>query len=141
MAKNEKNIYYGTGKRKTSIAKVSLVSGNGKITVNGRDVYEFFPNKMLVMDLTQPLDLTNTLDKFDVVASVNGGGFSGQAGAIRLGIAKALLEYDSASDPTSKESFRFILKTAGMITRDSRIKERKKPGLKKARRAPQFSKR
>lgn len=141
MAKNEKNIYYGTGKRKTSIAKVSLVSGNGKITVNGRDVYEFFPNKMLVMDLTQPLDLTNTLDKFDVVASVNGGGFSGQAGAIRLGIAKALLEYDSASDPTSKESFRFILKTSGMITRDSRIKERKKPGLKKARRAPQFSKR
>ena len=133
--------YYGTGKRKSSIAKVNLVKGTGKITVNGKDVYEYFPFKTLVMDLSQPLELTNTMDKFDVIANVKGGGFSGQTGAIRLGIVKALLEYDSASDPTSETSFRKILKTAGLVTRDSREKERKKPGLKKARRAPQFSKR
>ena len=139
MAKENK--YYGTGKRKSSIAKVNLVKGTGKITVNGKDVYEYFPFKTLVMDLTQPLELTNTMDKFDVEANVKGGGFSGQTGAIRLGIVKALLEYDSASDPTSETSFRKILKSAGMVTRDSREKERKKPGLKKARRAPQFSKR
>ena len=139
MAKENK--YYGTGKRKSSIAKVNLVKGTGKITVNGKDVYEYFPFKTLVMDLTQPLELTNTMDKFDVDAKVSGGGFSGQTGAIRLGIVKALLEYDSASDPTSETSFRKILKTAGLVTRDSREKERKKPGLKKARRAPQFSKR
>lgn len=140
MAKKE-NMYYGTGKRKTSIAKVKLIPGSGKVTVNGQDVYEFFPFKTLVMDLMQPLELTNTVDKFDVVCDVKGGGFSGQTGAIRLGIVKALLEYDSASDPESETSFRKILKGAGMVTRDSRIKERKKPGLKKARRAPQFSKR
>ncbi len=139
MAKENK--YYGTGKRKSSIAKVNLVKGTGKITVNGKDVYEYFPFKTLVMDLTQPLELTNTMDKFDVDAKVSGGGFSGQTGAIRLGIVKALLEYDSASDPSSETSFRKILKTAGLVTRDSREKERKKPGLKKARRAPQFSKR
>lgn len=139
MAKENK--YYGTGKRKSSIAKVSLVKGTGKIIVNGKDVYEYFPFKTLVMDLTQPLELTNTMDKFDVTANVSGGGFSGQTGAIRLGIVKALLEYDSASDPESETSFRKILKTAGLVTRDSREKERKKPGLKKARRAPQFSKR
>ena len=139
MAKENK--YYGTGKRKSSIAKVNLVKGSGKITVNGKDVYEYFPFKTLVMDLTQPLELTNTIDKFDVEATVKGGGFSGQTGAIRLGIVKALLEYDSAADPDSETSFRKILKSAGMITRDSREKERKKPGLKKARRAPQFSKR
>ena len=139
MAKESK--YYGTGKRKSSIAKVSLTKGKGKITVNGKDVYEYFPFKTLVMDLTQPLELTNTMDKFDVDAKVSGGGFSGQTGAIRLGIVKALLEYDSASDPESETSFRKILKTAGLVTRDSREKERKKPGLKKARRAPQFSKR
>ena len=139
MAKESK--YYGTGKRKSSIAKVNLVKGTGKITVNGKDVYEYFPFKTLVMDLSQPLELTNTMDKFDVIANVKGGGFSGQTGAIRLGIVKALLEYDSASDPTSETSFRKILKTAGLVTRDSREKERKKPGLKKARRAPQFSKR
>ena len=139
MAKESK--YYGTGKRKSSIAKVTLVKGTGKITVNGKDVYEYFPFKTLVMDLTQPLELTNTMDKFDVDAKVSGGGFSGQTGAIRLGIVKALLEYDSASDPESETSFRKILKTAGLVTRDSREKERKKPGLKKARRAPQFSKR
>ena len=139
MAKESK--YYGTGKRKSSIAKVTLVKGTGKITVNGKDVYEYFPFKTLVMDLTQPLELTNTMDKFDVDAKVSGGGFSGQTGAIRLGIVKALLEYDSASDPESETSFRKILKTSGLVTRDSREKERKKPGLKKARRAPQFSKR
>ncbi len=139
MAKENK--YYGTGKRKSSIAKVTLTKGKGKITVNGKDVYEYFPFKTLVMDLTQPLELTNTMDKFDVEANVSGGGFSGQTGAIRLGIVKALLEYDSASDPESETSFRKILKTAGLVTRDSREKERKKPGLKKARRAPQFSKR
>lgn len=140
MAKKN-TCYFGTGKRKTSIAKVKLVPGKGKITVNGQEVSSYFPFETLVMDLTQPLDLTNTKEQFDVEANVHGGGFSGQAGAIRLGIVKALLEYDSASDPESETSFRKILKTAGMVTRDSRIKERKKPGLKKARRAPQFSKR
>jgi len=140
MAKKE-NMYYGTGKRKTSIAKVKLIPGSGKVTVNGQDVNQYFPFETLVMDLMQPLELTNTVDKFNVIADVKGGGFSGQTGAIRLGIVKALLEYDSASDPESPESFRKILKTADLVTRDSRIKERKKPGLKKARRAPQFSKR
>lgn len=140
MAKNNKS-YYGTGKRKTSIAKVTLTEGTGKITVNGKDVNEYFVFDTKVMDLVQPLELTNMRDKFDVDAKVSGGGFSGQAGAIRLGIVKALLEYDSASDPDSETSFRKILKGAGLVTRDSRVKERKKPGLKKARRAPQFSKR
>lgn len=141
MAKKENTSYYGTGKRKSSIAKVNLVPGSGKITVNGVDVYEYFPFNTLVMDLVQPLELTNMSEKFDVIATVKGGGFSGQSGAIRLGIVKALLDYDSASDPTSETSFRKILKGAGLVTRDSRVKERKKPGLKKARRAPQFSKR
>lgn len=139
MAKNDK-IYYGTGKRKTSIAKVKLVPGTGKITVNGKDVHEYLPYETLVMDLTQPLDLTNTREIFDVEVDVKGGGFSGQTGAIRLGITRALLVYDAANEG-SENSFRKILKPAGFITRDSRIKERKKPGLKKARRAPQFSKR
>ena len=141
MAKKENTSYYGTGKRKSSVAKVNLVPGSGKITVNGVDVYEYFPFKTLVMDLVQPLELTNMSEKFDVIATVKGGGFSGLSGAIRLGIVKALLDYDSASDPTSEASFRKILKGAGLVTRDSRVKERKKPGLKKARRAPQFSKR
>ncbi len=133
--------YYGTGKRKSSIAKVTLTEGTGKIVVNGVDVHEYFPFETKVMDLAQPLELTNMTEKFDVNATVTGGGFSGQAGAVRLGIVKALLEYDSASDPDSETSFRKILKSAGLVTRDSRVKERKKPGLKKARRAPQFSKR
>lgn len=141
MAKKENLMYYGTGKRKSSIAKVKLVQGTGKIVINDKDVYEYFPFETLVMDLKQPLELTNTNEQFDVYASVCGGGFSGQAGAVRLGIVRALLEYDSASDPSSETSFRKILKSAGLITRDSRVKERKKPGLKKARRAPQFSKR
>ena len=134
-------VFQGTGHRKSSIAKVTMVSGKGNIVINGRDVNEYFPFPTLVMDLKQPLTFTNTEDKFDIEVSVKGGGFSGQAGAVRLGITKALLEYDKNTDPTSDSSFRKILKAKGMITRDSRIKERKKPGLKKARKAPQFSKR
>ena len=130
-----------TGRRKRSVAQIRMVTGKGKITVNGKDVNEYLPFPTLVMDLCQPLDVTNTRDKFDIDCKVNGGGFSGQTGAIRLGITKALLEYDGNTDPTSETSFRKILKSNGFITRDSRIKERKKPGLKKARRAPQFSKR
>ena len=140
MAKENK-IYYGTGRRKTSIAKVKLVSGTGKITVNGKDVHEYLPHETLIMNLRQPLEVTNTAEIFDVIVEVKGGGFSGQTGAIRLGIAKALLEYDSTTPSDSENSFRKPLKANGFITRDSRIKERKKPGLKKARRAPQFSKR
>lgn len=141
MAKKAQTFYYGTGKRKTSVAKVKLIKGDGKITVNNEDVHTYFPFKTLVMDLSQPLVYTNTQDKFDVICNVKGGGFSGQAGAIRLGIAKALLDYDKNTDPTSPESYRKILKMNEMITRDSREVERKKPGLKKARRAPQFCKR
>jgi small subunit ribosomal protein S9 len=131
--KVEKVQYYGTGRRKSSVARVYLVSGTGKITVNGKDVNEYMPHETLVMDLKQPLSLTNTTEKFDVNATVNGGGFTGQSGAIRLGIARALLEVS--------QDFRAPLKQAGMLTRDSRAKERKKYGLKAARRAPQFSKR
>ena len=141
MAKAKQSVYYGTGKRKASIAKVKLIPGTGKITVNGRDVHEYLPFETLVMDLTQPLEMTNTREIFDVVVDVKGGGFSGQTGAIRLGITRALLEYDSTTPSDSENSFRKVLKAAGFITRDARIKERKKPGLKKARRAPQFSKR
>ncbi len=141
MAKKQQNVYYGTGKRKASIAKVKLIPGSGKITVNGKDVHEYLPYETLVMDLTQPLVLTNTNEIFDVEVDVKGGGFSGQTGAIRLGITKALLEYDINTPSDSENSYRKVLKAQGMITRDSRIKERKKPGLKKARRAPQFSKR
>jgi len=141
MAKEKKNVYYGTGRRKASIAKVKLIPGKGKVTVNGKDVHEYLPYETLVMDLMQPLQFTKTDEIFDVEVEVKGGGFSGQTGAIRLGITKALLEYDSTTSSDSENSFRKILKPAGFITRDSRIKERKKPGLKKARRAPQFSKR
>ena len=139
MAKNK--VYTGTGRRKTSVARVKLVSGNGKITVNGKDVHDYLPYETLIMDLQQPLVLPNTKDIFDVDATVNGGGFSGQTGAIRLGITRALLKYDETTAKDSENSFRKILKPAGFITRDARKKERKKPGLKKARRAPQFSKR
>ena len=134
-------IYQATGKRKGSVAKVTLTSGSGKITVNGRDVREYFPFETLVMDLEQPLVLTNTKELFDIEAKVFGGGFRGQSGAIRLGITKALLEYDSTTSKDSENSLRKPLKVNGMITRDARVKERKKYGLKKARRAPQFSKR
>lgn len=133
--------FIGTGRRKRSIARVRMTSGKGKITINGRDVNEYLPFKTLVMDLKQPLEATKTADKFDIEISVYGGGFSGQTGAIRLGITRALLEYDKNTDPTSDDSFRKILKAEGFITRDARVKERKKYGLKKARRAPQFSKR
>ncbi len=136
--KNRK--FYGTGRRKSSSARVTLIPGSGKITVNGRDVHEYFPHEVLVMDLMQPLDVTNNTETFDVIVNVHGGGYSGQTGAIRLGIARALLEYDI--DNVGKEdSYRAILKANGFITRDARSKERKKPGLKAARRAPQFSKR
>ena len=141
MAKEKKNVYTGTGRRKSSVARVTLTPGKGKITVNGRDVREYFPSEICVMDLSQPLVLTNTNEIFDVEVNVTGGGFSGQTGAIRLGITRALLSYDSTTAKDSENSFRKPLKAAGFITRDARKKERKKPGLKKARRAPQFSKR
>ena len=137
----EKRIFLGTGRRKSSVAQVKMVPGKGKITVNGRDVRDFFPYETNVMDLKQPLVLTKTEETFDIDVKVLGGGFTGQTGAIRLGIARALLEYDKNTDPNSETSYRKILKRAGMITRDSRSKERKKPGLKAARIAPQFSKR
>ena len=132
--------FVGTGRRKRSIARVRMTSGKGNITINGRDVNEYLPFKTLVMDLTQPLEVTKTRDKFDIDFTVNGGGFSGQTGAIRLGITRALLQYDEANEGND-DSYRKILKRAGFVTRDSRAKERKKPGLKAARRAPQFSKR
>ena len=140
MAKSDK-VYTGTGRRKTSVARVTLVPGKGKVTINGRDVREYLPYETLVMDLMQPLVITKTDEIFDVIVNVQGGGFSGQTGAIRLGITRALLAYDSTTAEDSENSFRKPLKVAGFITRDSRKKERKKPGLKKARRAPQFSKR
>ena len=139
MAKNERK-FYGTGRRKSSSARVTLIPGTGKITVNGRDVHEYFPHEVLVMDLMQPLEVTNNVNTFDVIVNVQGGGYSGQTGAIRLGITRALLQYDEANEGND-DSYRKILKKAGFVTRDSRAKERKKPGLKAARRAPQFSKR
>ena len=132
--------FYGTGRRKSSSARVTLVPGKGKITVNGRDVHEYFPHEVLVMDLMQPLEVTNNVETFDIIANVRGGGYSGQTGAIRLGITRALIEYDKANEG-NEDSYRKTLKKAGFVTRDSRAKERKKPGLKGARRAPQFSKR
>ena len=125
--------YYGTGRRKSSVARVYLRPGTGKITVNKRDLDQYFGLETLKMIVRQPLTATETLDKFDVFVNVNGGGFTGQAGAIKHGIARALLNVD--------EEFRVILKKAGYLTRDPRMKERKKYGLKAARRAPQFSKR
>ena len=135
MAKKlEKNFFYGTGRRKSSIARVRLLNGNGKITINGKDMEEYFSVDTLKVIVKQPLVATNTLDKYDVVAKVTGGGISGQAGAVRHGISRALLEANSTE-------YRPTLKAAGFLTRDSRTKERKKYGLKKARKAPQFSKR
>lgn len=125
--------YYGTGRRKTSVARVRLIPGEGKIIINGRDINDYFGMEPLKVMVRQPLELTGTMGKFDVIAKVEGGGFSGQAGAIRHGISRALLKVD--------EGFRPILKKAGFLTRDPRMKERKKYGLKGARRAPQFSKR
>ena len=127
------NKFYGTGRRKSSIARVYLVPGNGKITINKKDMDQYFGLETLKIIVRQPLEATNTLDKYDVLVNVRGGGFTGQAGAIRHGIARALLNVDA--------DFRLTLKKAGFLTRDPRMKERKKYGLKKARRAPQFSKR
>ena len=133
-------IFTGTGRRKSSIAQVRMVPGTGKITVNGQDVREFFPYETNVMDLMQPLVATNNEKTFDITVKVNGGGFNGQTGAIRLGITRALIEYDKDNEG-NEDSYRTTLKRAGFVTRDARAKERKKPGLKEARRAPQFSKR
>ena len=127
------NKFYGTGRRKSSIARVYLVPGNGKITINKKDMDQYFGLETLKIIVRKPLEATNTLDKYDVLVNVRGGGFTGQAGAIRHGIARALLNVDADFRPT--------LKKAGFLTRDPRMKERKKYGLKKARRAPQFSKR
>ena len=135
-----KQVWTATGRRKQSVAQVKLVGGTGKITVNGVDVEEYMPYATLVMDLKQPLELTNNLETFDIACNVSGGGFSGQTGAIRLGITRALMEYDKENEK-NEDSYRKTLKRAGMVTRDPRAKERKKPGLKAARRAPQFSKR
>lgn len=129
-----KQFYYGTGRRKNSVARVRLYPGTGAITINSRDIDDYFGLETLKLIVRQPLDLTNTLGNFDIVCTVAGGGVSGQAGAIRHGISRALLEFDS-------EGLRPSLKKAGFLTRDPRMKERKKYGLKAARRAPQFSKR
>ena len=134
MAKKSDNIVFlGTGRRKKSIARVRLVEGKGNITVNGKALDEYFGTEVLKVIVKQPLVATNTLDKYDVICKVVGGGFTGQAGAIRHGIARALLQVNS--------EFRPILKSSGFLTRDARMKERKKYGMKKARKAPQFSKR
>ena len=134
MAKKaEKIMFYGTGRRKKSIARVRLVEGSGVITVNGKNIDEYFGTETLKVIVKQPLVATNTLEKYDVICKVTGGGFTGQAGAIRHGNARALLEANAEYRPT--------LKVNGYLTRDPRMKERKKYGLKKARRAPQFSKR
>lgn len=136
-----KQVWTATGRRKRSSAQVRITGGTGNIVVNGIDVNEYFPNQILVMDLKQPLTVTDNTNRFDIDVTVNGGGYSGQAGAIRLGIARALLEFDANTDQTREDSYRKILKANGFLTRDARVKERKKYGLKKARRAPQFSKR
>ena len=131
--KSDKIVFLGTGRRKKSIARVRLVEGKGNITVNYKTLDEYFGTEVLKVIVKQPLVATNTLDKYDVICKVIGGGFTGQAGAIRHGIARALNEANSEYRPT--------LKSAGFLTRDPRMKERKKYGLKKARKAPQFSKR
>ena len=125
--------FYGTGRRKKSVARVRVYAGSGKITINNRDIDDYFGLETLKLIVRQPLALTGTADKFDIVCNVQGGGVTGQAGAIRHGISRALLQYD--------ENLRPALKKAGFLTRDPRMKERKKYGLKGARRAPQFSKR
>ena len=133
MYTSAKPYFYGTGRRKSSVARVRLYPGTGVVTINGRDIDDYFGLETLKLIVNQPLDLTNNVGKFDIVANVNGGGISGQAGAIRHGIARALLLAD--------ETYRGALKAAGLLTRDPRMKERKKYGLNAARRAPQFSKR
>ena len=133
MAKKDNNVFLGTGRRKKSIARVRLMQGTGKITVNGKDLGEYFGTEILKVIVNQPFAMTNSVGKFDVICTVTGGGFTGQAGAVRHGIARALVQANS--------EFRQNLKKAGFLTRDPRMKERKKYGLKKARKAPQFSKR
>ena len=128
-----KPYFYGTGRRKKSTARVRIVPGNGAITINGRDIDDYFGLETLKLIVNQPFKVTGTEGKFDIIALVNGGGISGQAGAIRHGLSRALLKAD--------EAYRPALKAAGLLTRDPRMKERKKYGLKAARRAPQFSKR
>ncbi|MEE1003011.1 MAG: 30S ribosomal protein S9 [Acutalibacteraceae bacterium] len=128
-----KPYFYGTGRRKSSVARVRVYNGTGKITINGRDIDDYFGLETLKLIVNQPLELTETVGKFDIVCNVTGGGVTGQAGAIRHGLSRALLQYN--------EELRPALKKAGFLTRDPRMKERKKPGLKGARRAPQFSKR
>ncbi|MBQ5369074.1 MAG: 30S ribosomal protein S9 [Peptococcaceae bacterium] len=130
---NDKVQFYGTGRRKSSVARVRLVPGNGQIIVNGKESKDYFKKKTLEMIIRQPLVLTETEGRFDVLVNAHGGGTTGQAGAVRLGIARALLKADI--------EYRPVLKKAGFLTRDPRMKERKKYGLKGARRAPQFSKR
>lgn len=134
MAKSNKEEFLGTGRRKSSIARVRLMEGNGKIIVNKKDINEYFGEEVLRVIVKQPLEATGTSTKFDIIAKVTGGGFSGQAGAVRHGIARAL-------NAANAEEYRAVLKAKGLLTRDSRKKERKKYGLKKARKAPQFSKR
>ena len=129
----ERLQYRGTGRRKTSVARVRLLAGNGEFKINGKDIADYFNYDTLIATAKSPLELTETADKYDVIVKVEGGGYTGQAGAVRHGIARALLE----ADP----EHRAILKKAGFLTRDPRMKERKKSGLKKARKRPQFSKR
>ena len=133
MYTSAKPYFYGTGRRKKSTARVRILPGTGVITINGRDIDDYFGLETMKLIVNQPFGVTGTEGKFDIIANVRGGGFSGQAGAIRHGVAKALLQAD--------ETFRPALKKAGFLTRDPRMKERKKYGLKAARRAPQFSKR
>jgi len=130
---NEKPYFYGTGRRKSSVARVRLYNGTGKIVINDREIDDYFGLETLKLIVRQPLNITDTLGKFDIVCRVAGGGVTGQAGAIRHGISRALLQFDAELRPA--------LKKAGLLTRDPRMKERKKYGLKGARRAPQFSKR
>lgn len=129
----KKVMYRGTGRRKSSVARVMLSPGTGKFVINKRQFDDYIPSAATRLDVMQPLELTSNQSTFDITVNVNGGGITGQAGAIRHGITRALLEVNA--------DYRKVLKTAGMITRDPRVKERKKPGLRKARRAPQFSKR
>ena len=133
MYTSAKPYFYGTGRRKSSVARVRVMPGTGVITINGRDIDEYFGLETLKLIVNQPFGVTETAGKFDIVANVRGGGFSGQAGAIRHGLSRALVTVD--------ENYKSALKKAGFLTRDPRMKERKKYGLKAARRAPQFSKR
>ncbi|MCI5945887.1 MAG: 30S ribosomal protein S9 [Oscillospiraceae bacterium] len=133
MYESKQPYFYGTGRRKSSVARVRVYAGSGNVTINGRDIDDYFGLETLKLLVRQPLTLTETADKFDIVCTVAGGGVTGQAGAIRHGLSRALLQYDAELRP--------VLKKAGFLTRDPRMKERKKYGLKAARRAPQFSKR